>query len=76
MLGLVPFYDADGEFMCRCSGSLITPTTFLTAGHCTDQNAEESPVKARIWFHQNDVSCVQCGEQDERFQRVRDDQGH
>ncbi len=52
-VGLVAFYDSHGEFMWRCSGSLITPTTFLTAGHCTDQNAEESPVSARIWFHQN-----------------------
>jgi hypothetical protein len=52
-VGLVAFYDSHGVFMWRCSGSLITPTTFLTAGHCTDQNAAESPASARIWFHQN-----------------------
>src|SRR5215203_3972204 len=52
-VGLVAFYDADGEFMWRCSGSLLTDRVFLTAGHCTDQDAEESPVMARIWFHQN-----------------------
>jgi len=39
--------------MWRCSGSLLTDRVFLTAGHCTDQDAEESPVMARIWFHQN-----------------------
>src|SRR5215208_7832406 len=52
-VGLVAFYDAQGEFMWRCSGSLLTDRVFLTAGHCTDQDAEESPVMARIWFHQN-----------------------
>src|SRR5918994_2412176 len=52
-VGLVAFYDAEGEFLWRCSGALITDRVFLTAGHCTDQDAEESPVLARIWFHQN-----------------------
>jgi trypsin len=52
-VGLVAFYDADGNFMWRCSGSLLTDRVFLTAGHCTDQDAEESPAMARIWFHQN-----------------------
>lgn len=52
-VGLVGFYDAEGEFLWRCSGALITDRVFLTAGHCTDQDAEESPVLARIWFHQH-----------------------
>jgi secreted trypsin-like serine protease len=52
-VGLVAFYDAEGNFMWRCSGSLLTDRVFLTAGHCTDQDAEESPVMARIWFHQD-----------------------
>jgi secreted trypsin-like serine protease len=52
-VGLVAFYDADGNFMWRCSGSLLTDRVFLTAGHCTDQDAEESPVMARIWFEQD-----------------------
>jgi hypothetical protein len=47
-VGLAAFYDANGEFMHRCSGSLLSPTTFLTAGHCTD-----SAASARIWFHQD-----------------------
>jgi hypothetical protein len=52
-VGLIVFYDADGEFMWRCSGSLISPTVFLTAGHCTEQDAAESPVSARVWFRQD-----------------------
>jgi hypothetical protein len=52
-VGLIVFYDAQGEFLWRCSGSLLTDTVFLTAGHCTDQNAEESPVSARIYFEQD-----------------------
>src|SRR5215207_8213923 len=52
-VGLVAFYDDEGTFMWRCSGSLLTDRVFLTAGHCTDQDAEESPVMARIWFHQD-----------------------
>jgi Trypsin len=52
-VGLVVFYDADGEFLWRCSGSLLTPTVLLTAGHCTDQDAEVSPVSARVYFQQD-----------------------
>jgi secreted trypsin-like serine protease len=35
-VGLVAFYDAQGNFLWRCSGSLLNSTTMLTAGHCTD----------------------------------------
>ncbi len=50
-VGLVVFYDADGEFIWRCSGSLISPTKFLTAGHCTD--TAEGAVSARVYFQQD-----------------------
>src|SRR5689334_17099065 len=49
-VGLAVFYDQKGEFMYRCSGSLLAPRIFLTAGHCTDD--AENPSYARIYFHQ------------------------
>jgi hypothetical protein len=50
-VGLVVFYDEDGEFLWRCSGSLLTDTVFLTAGHCADM--EEGAVSARVYFEQD-----------------------
>lgn len=49
-VGLAVFYDQAGEFSHRCSGSLISPRIFLTAGHCTDDADNLS--YARIYFHQ------------------------
>ncbi len=40
-----------GEFLWRCSGSLISPTKFLTAGHCAD--TAEGAVTARVYFQQD-----------------------
>jgi len=49
-VGLVAFYDAHGNFLWRCSGSLLNSRTFLTAGHCADLG--EGAVTARVWFQQ------------------------
>jgi secreted trypsin-like serine protease len=50
-VGLVVFYDANGEFLWRCSGSLLTPTVLLTAGHCADTAG--GAVTARVYFQQD-----------------------
>jgi hypothetical protein len=47
-VGLLVLYDADGEFLQRCSGSLLTPTIFLTAGHCL-----VGATSARVYFQQD-----------------------
>ena len=33
-VGLIVFYDENNVFIGRCSGSLLDPYNFLTAGHC------------------------------------------
>lgn len=45
-VGLMVALDANGQPLWRCSGTLIAPTLFLTAGHCT----EEPAASATIWF--------------------------
>jgi hypothetical protein len=50
-VGLVVYYDANGDFIWRCSGSLISPTKFVTAGHCSD--TAEGAVTARVYFQQD-----------------------
>ena len=47
-VGLAVFYDDEGEFIGRCSGSLLSPTLFLTAGHCI-----EGAASARVYFQQD-----------------------
>lgn len=43
-VGLLIF-DVDGAPAWRCSGTLLSPTVLLTAGHCTDGTSG-----GRVWF--------------------------
>ena len=45
-VGLMVAQQADGTPLWRCSGTLISPTVFLTAGHCTESPAAH----VEIWF--------------------------
>ena len=45
-VGLMVAQTASGTPLWRCSGTLISPTVFLTAGHCTEAPAAH----VEIWF--------------------------
>jgi hypothetical protein len=45
-VGLMVALDADGNPLGRCSGTLLSDTIFLTAGHCTEAPA----ARVEIWF--------------------------
>jgi hypothetical protein len=44
-VGMVGFYDEAGAPTYGCSGTLLSPTVFLTSGHCTAGRA-----RAQVWF--------------------------
>jgi len=45
-VGLMVAQDANGDPLWRCSGTLLSSTLFLTAGHCTESPAAH----VEIWF--------------------------
>ena len=53
-VGLMVALDGDGLPLWRCSGSLISPTVYVTAGHCVEPPA----VSATIWFDEDVQSGI------------------
>ena len=49
-VGLMVALDGDGVPLWRCSGTLMSATVFLTAGHCTAPDGEDNPEHVEIWF--------------------------
>jgi hypothetical protein len=54
-VGVVRFFDEDGNYLWRCTGTLIAPKVVLTAGHCTFDtasaefwNTETAPSTAEV----------------------------
>ena len=43
-VGLMTAHAEDGDYLWRCTGTLISPTVFLTAGHCTEAPADHAVV--------------------------------
>lgn len=50
-VGLVALLDEKGDYLQRCSGTLLSPTVLLTAGHCTAE--ETGAAGARVYFQQD-----------------------
>ena len=47
-VGLVVFYDSSNQPAWQCTGTLLSPTVLLTAGHCTELNGP-----ARVYFEED-----------------------
>ena len=55
-VGMIVFSDASGTPTHRCSGTLMSSTVVLTAGHCTLDTAS-----ARVWFDTTIASIASGG---------------
>ncbi len=52
-VGLISFLRADGLWLGRCSGSLLSPHVFLTAGHCVAGGEDGVAASAIVYFDQD-----------------------
>jgi Trypsin len=51
-VGVSVYYDANGVPLWGCSGTLVSPTLYVTAGHCAgpEEPGAPRPASAQIWF--------------------------
>jgi V8-like Glu-specific endopeptidase len=56
-VGIMVAQNAAGTPMWRCSGTLLSPTVFLTAGHCTEAPAAH----VEIWFDKGPIPVSATG---------------
>ena len=51
-VGLMVAQNADGNPLWRCSGTLLSSTVLLTAGHCVEpsKDAAQNPTHVEVWF--------------------------
>jgi hypothetical protein len=57
-VGVVVFYGASGNAVGRCSGELLSPTAFLTSGHCITLNGG---VSGEVWFDEHATTTKGTG---------------
>ena len=57
-VGLMVAKAADGKALWRCSGTLLSPTVFLTAGHCTEEPAASAEVFFEADVQHNVPRCL------------------
>ena len=53
MVGLMVAQDEAGNPLWRCSGSLVSPTDYVTAGHCTSDEAGGSVAGVEVFFDED-----------------------
>ena len=56
-VGIMVAQNAAGAPMWRCTGTLLSPTIFLTAGHCTEAPAAH----VEIWFDKGPIPVSPTG---------------